>query len=225
MRTKNTPEINVYWFLSLLFCTIVLLGNVLALKITTLFGFITPAGMICFPITYALGDIITDIYGYKACKRIIITSLVMLSLFVGLLSFSRLLPNNCLSGQCEAYNSIFSMSFRVFAGTVAGYLTGELLNSRTMSFLKYFLNGKDYTMRAIMATATGITIDSVVFNLVAFGGIIPWADFLGFMGQQVLLKFSFCVVLSFLSKVVIVLIRRHEGIDVYDNYRWIDKYT
>jgi uncharacterized integral membrane protein (TIGR00697 family) len=224
MATKKIDSsINAYWLLSILFSTIVLVGNILAIKTTSLFGLLTPAGMICFPITYALGDIITDTYGFAACRRVIITSLMMLLIFILLVNAATQLPNECSDNVCESFNAIFSVSLRLFLGTVAGYLTGELLNSKIMSILKFMLQGKVYITRSILSTSMGIAIDSTVFNIVAFAGTMSLGSLAHFALSQIILKFSFCVVLSIASKPIILAIRRIEKVDHYDNYRWFDK--
>lgn len=220
-KTNASP--NTYWLLSILFSSIVLIGNILAIKTTSIFGLLTPAGMICFPITYALGDIITEIYGFSAFRKVVITSLGMLFIFIVLMKIATALPAQCDNNICDDFNMMFALSPRLFFGTVAGYLTGELLNSKIMSILKFLLHGKVYITRSIFSTSIGIIVDSTVFNLVTFLWLMPVTQLMSFTAHQIVLKFSFCVFLSFVSKPVIVILRRVEKLDCYDNYRWFER--
>lgn len=229
MQTKKNETIKLGWYpyLCSTFTAIVIAANVFALKITNVFGFLTPCGMLCFPFTYSIGNVITEIYGYPAARRLIYISLFNLIGFYALLYFViHLTPTPGWTLQKE-FSDIFSMSFRIFMGTIAGYLGGELINSKALSILKYITVGRIFIPRAIASTIVGVTTDTILFNIVAFYGVYPLKYLVSFTFQQYFLKIGFEMVGSILAYFLVIYIKKSEKINVTDDYsyKWIDRFS
>ena len=212
--------------LSSIFSMIVIAGNIFALKFTTIGPFSTPAGMICFPFTYTLGDIITEIYGYSIARKVILMGLFNLVLFYIFLKLVIALPPASFWHLQKEFEAVFGLSSRILLGTIVGYLSGELVNSRILSFLKYITQGNIFVPRAVASTIIGVTTDTLFFNIAAFLFIIPFSILLPFILQQYLLKICFEIVGAFAAGFIVKKIKKTQKIDIIDPYpfKWIEKY-
>ncbi len=225
---KNTPlkTSNYYIYFCSLFTTIVIAGNIFALKFVKIGFLSTPAGMICFPFTYSLGDIITELYGFNAAKKVILMGLLNLIIYIILLNIVIWLPQSSDWPLNKEFDHLFSISLRIVLGTILGYLIGELINSKILSILKYITDGNIFLPRSIISTIIGVTVDTIIFNMVAFIAIIPLTKLMSFIFEQYILKLSFELFGSLMASIIVAYIRKREPLDIIDNYsyKWIDKY-
>ena len=62
-----------FWFVVIasLFVTCLLTANIIAVKLIVLFGFLVPAGIIIFPLSYLFGDVLTEVYGFGAARLVV----------------------------------------------------------------------------------------------------------------------------------------------------------
>ena len=92
-----------------------------------------------------------------------------------------------------------------------------------MSKMKIATCGRGFSLRAILSTVAGESIDSLLFFPLALGGVVPSAELLKLMLWQVLLKTAYEVVALPVTTRVVRWLKAHEGVDVYDNgidYKW-----
>lgn len=216
---------SIYPYLCSLFTAIVIAGNVFALKVVNLGILSTPAGMICFPFSFSIVDIVTEVYGDKTAARFIHTGLINLVIFIVLLQMVLMLPSETTISSQTEFNNVFNLSWRIFLGTIAGYYFGEKINSKCLSFFKFITDGAAFLPRSISSTIIGITVDTIFFNLIAFAGEIPTDKLVPFISKQYVLKIFFAWMGAYLVSKVIPYIKRKEKSDVLDkyNYKWAEK--
>src|SRR3990167_8353775 len=207
--------------LSSIFSMIVIAGNIFALKFTTIGPFSTPAGMICFPFTYTLGDIITEIYGYSIARKVILMGLFNLVLFYIFLKLVIALPPASFWHLQKEFEAVFGLSSRILLGTIVGYLSGELVNSRILSFLKYITQGNIFVPRAVSFPILFVSTHTLFFFFSSSFSIL-----LPFILQQYLLKICFEIVGAFAAGFIVKKIKKTQKIDIIDPYhfKWIEKY-
>lgn len=217
---------SMYPFLNALFILFIICGNIFALKLTTIFGLVTPAGMICFPFSFTIIDIITEVFGYQAAKRVIYNGLFGLVIYLILLqTILSMDPAPQWSGN-ENFTAVFALSGRLMVATIAAYLISERINSQCLSVMKFIYRGKFYLQRSLAATFIAVIMDTVIFNLVAFSFIFPWDILLTITLNQIVLKLSFEGIGSTLVSLFINKIKLSERMDIIDQYRhrWIDTF-
>ena len=228
MNQKHISLINVtssaFPYLLSVFCSIIILGNIYALKITTIFGMLTPSGIICFPFTFSICDIITEAYGSKAADRAIKTGLgVLIIYFISLQLVTFLEPAPGWQNQ-HAWETIFLSSPRIIAGTFVAYYLGEKVNSQLLAFLNYIFNGKFFLRRSLASTFSGVFIDTLVFNFIAFFGSFPIKYWVIFTFQQLILKMIFEFIGSLLASLIVPSIIKNENLDPIKPGRWMERY-
>ena len=173
-----------------LFVTLYLVSNVMAVKIVSIFGFFYfDAGTITFPFAYMLGDVLTEIWGYRISKRVIYLSLMCNIVLVLCTNIGIWMPSpDYLDETAQAYNHIFAYVPRIVLGSLTGFLLGELSNAYIMERMKEWTRSKHMWLRTIGSSMVGYVFDSVPFVLIAFYGTVSTEDLLKMMLLQYVLK-------------------------------------
>ncbi|MBO7291272.1 MAG: queuosine precursor transporter [Bacteroidaceae bacterium] len=173
-----------------LFVTLYLVSNIMAVKVIGLFDlFYFDAGTITFPFAYMLGDVLTEIWGFRTSKRVIYLTLVCNILLVACTQVGVWLPSpQYLSETATAYNHIFNYVPRIILGSLAGFLCGELSNAWVMERIKIRMKGRKLWIRTIGSSAVGYIFDTVPFVLIAFAGVVSTQDLLYMLAFQYVSK-------------------------------------
>jgi uncharacterized integral membrane protein (TIGR00697 family) len=206
-----------FLIITLLFVTCLVTANIIAVKLISIFGFILPAAIVIFPISYIVGDILTEVYGYSRARQVIwlgflCNLVVVLAIFIGQL----LPPANFWDGQ-QAYERILGYTPRVLLASFIAYLVGEFANSAVLAKMKILTKGRWLWTRTIGSTLVGQGLDSLIFISVAFWGTIPNTALLTTVLTQWLVKTAYEAIITPLTYLIVNWLKRIEGVDVYDN--------
>lgn len=202
--------------MAMIFVTMLLISNTIAVKIISIGGFILPAGIICFPIAYIFNDVLVECYGYKKTRRVIWWGFFCLGIMSGFYWLASVLPPAAFWNEQPAFQKFFQFAPRIAAASFVAYLVGSFLNAAVMSRMKVKMKGKHLWMRTIGSTIIGEGADSVVFNFVAFLGVfgIKHVAFIALSGF--VLKTVYEVIATPVTYIVIGWLKRIEGVDIYD---------
>lgn len=201
------------------FVAVLLISNVVGLKVFRVAGLIFDGGALIFPISYIFGDVLTEVYGYKACKRVIWQGFFWLVIFNLLLFACKLLPAEPSwdDGRREAaFQLFFENSGRLVAAGILGFFWGEFANSFVMAKLKIYTNGKHLWTRTIGSTLVGELIDTALFCIVAFAGILPVSELVNYTMTGYVYKTLVEVIMTPITYKVVAFLKREEGQDAYD---------
>lgn len=199
------------------FVAILLLSNLIgAAKLATLGGWTFGAGIMFFPISYVIGDVLTEVYGYANARRCVWAGFVAL-VFMAFMSWVvvALPPANGWDGQA-AYESVFGSTWRIVAASVIAFWAGELVNSFVLAKMKILTAGKQLWTRTIGSTVFSQAVDSLIFYPIAFLGIWSTSQVLTVMVTNWLLKVLWEALLTPVTYAVVGWLKRREGVDVYD---------
>ncbi len=165
---------NALMIVTALFVTLYLVSNIMAVKVIGIAGiFYFDAGTITFPFAYMLGDVLTELWGFHTAKRVIWATFVCNIVLVICTQVGVWLPSpEYLSQTAEAYNHIFSYVPRIVAGSLTGFLLGELSNAWVMEKIKIRMNGRRLWVRTIVSSMIGYLFDTLPFVLIAFVGVV-----------------------------------------------------
>jgi queuosine precursor transporter len=204
------------------FVTILLLSNVIgAGKIAAVplpgggewaFG----AGILFFPISYVIGDVLTEVYGFARARRCIWAGFAGL-VFMALMSVVvvALPPAGSWHGQ-EAYRQIFGQVPQIVFASILAFWAGEFVNSYVLARMKIWTKGRHLWSRTIGSTVAGQGVDSLIFYPIAFFGAME-AETIVWLGlTQWGLKVAWEAILTPATYAVVGWLKRREGVDVYD---------
>ena len=204
------------------FVTILLLSNVLgAGKVATVdlpgigdwpFG----AGILFFPISYVLGDVLTEVYGYARARRCIWAGFCAL-LFMAFMAWVvvALPPAATWEGQA-AYEAVFGQVPRIVFASIVAFWAGEFANSYVLARMKVWTKGRHLWTRTIGSTFVGQGVDSLIFYPLAFYGVWDTGTLLLVLLTQFALKVGWEALLTPVTYAVVGWLKRREGIDAYD---------
>ncbi len=176
------------------------------------------AGILFFPVSYVLGDILTEVYGYARARRCIWAGFAAM-LFMAGMSWVvvALPPAQGWTGQA-AYESVFGQVPRIVFASMTAFWAGEFVNSLVLARMKVWTEGRHLWTRTIGSTIAGQGVDSLIFYPLAFYGAPDWpvAALGAVMLSQFVLKVSWEALLTPVTYAVIGFLKRREGIDVFD---------
>ena len=199
-----------------LFITCLITANIIIVKQISIDGIILPAAIIIFPLSYIIGDILTEVYGYKQARRVIWLGFLCNLVAVVAIWIGKVLPPAPVFEAQGAYESILGSTPRFLLASFTAYLAGEFTNSFVLAKMKIITKGRWLWTRTIGSTLVGQGVDTVVVLTVAFAGVLP-LPVLGIMIlSHWLVKSVYEAVATPLTYVVVGYLKRKEGIDAYD---------
>jgi len=176
------------------------------------------AGVLFFPVSYILGDVLTEVYGYANARRVIWTGFAAL-LFMAFMAWVvvALPPAAGWNGQ-EAYESVFGSTWRIVAASMTAFWVGEFANSFVLAKLKILTKGRCLWTRTIGSTVVGQGLDSLIFYPLAFYGMAGWPpeQLWQVVISQWFIKTSWEALLTPVTYVVVGFLKRREGVEVFD---------
>jgi uncharacterized integral membrane protein (TIGR00697 family) len=161
------------FFFGIALATFLITTNIMALKFFEVAGVKFGAGMLFFPFCLITGDIVTEVYGFRKTRQIIVASLLAYMFFMLSSQMVVALPPASEWSLQESFEKIFRQAPRVFVAGCLAYLAGELSNSYVMAKLKAKTDGKYFWYRAMVSTVVGQTANTFVFQFIAFLGVMP----------------------------------------------------
>lgn len=206
-----------YDFMMAAFVAILLLSNVIgAAKPAQIWGFTFGAGILFFPLSYLLGDILTEVYGYARARRCVWAGFAAM-LFLAFMSYVvvALPPAPGWTGQA-AYESVFGQVGRIVLASITAFWAGEFVNSFVMAKMKIATQGKYLWTRTVGSTFFGQGVDSLIFYPLAFLGVWEMATVLQVLVTNWALKVLWEVLLTPVTYAVVGFLKRREGVDVFD---------
>lgn len=169
-----------YSLLAMLFGAMLITSNIASSKLASFFGITVTGGFICYPLTYVLGDIITEVYGYKRARQLIWGAIICnLSLAFFIQLTIALPPSEYWHNQNE-YSSVLSVVPRIIISSLIAYGIGEFINSYVIAKLKILCKGSKLLTRILSATFISVTLDTFIFVTLAYSGIMPFVNLIYF---------------------------------------------
>lgn len=207
-----------FWFvvIAAVFVTCLITANIIAVKLILLFGFLVPAGIIVFPLSYLFGDILTEVYGYGAARQVIWLGFACNLLAVIAIYLGGIAPAAPFWQQQAAYDTILGFTPRLLLGSFVAYLVGEFTNSFVLAKLKIATQGRWLWTRTIGSTLIGEGLDTLIFISIVFWGIIPPQLMLQAILTQWIFKVAYEVVATPFTYLVVGFLKRRENLDTYD---------
>lgn len=207
-----------FWFVvvAAVFVTCLITANIIAVKFILFLGFLVPAGIIVFPLSYLFGDVLTEVYGYGATRLVIWLGFACNLLAVIAIYIGGIAPAAPFWKDQSAYNTILGFAPRLLLASFIAYLVGEFTNSLVLAKLKIATRGRWLWTRTIGSTLVGEGLDTLIFISIAFWGIIPANMMLTAILTQWIFKVTYEIVATPFTYLVIGFLKRRENLDTYD---------
>jgi len=206
-----------YSLITGLFTASLLISNVLDTKIFMLGSLALPAGIILFPIAYLFGDILTEVYGYAASRKVIWTGFISLLLMVFTFQIAKLLEPAPFWEHQKAFEDVLGQVPRIVIASITAYFLGEFTNSFTLAKMKLKSIGKRMAWRFVISTIFGEFVDTAIFVLIAFSGNMPFTAMVSVTLSAWAFKVIWEIIALPFSLPLVNWLKKSENEDYYDN--------
>ena len=206
----SKPRTGNYDLIVVLFCGLLLISNIGATKLIQFGPIITDGGAILFPMTYILGDVLSEVYGFKRAKRAILMGFGLSVLASLTFYLVQIAPAADAYENQAAFEAVLGFVPRIVLASILGYLAGQLLNAYVLVKIKERTQERKLWLRLIGSTVVGELADTLVFCTVAFYGVITGGEFLSYVITGYVYKVLIEVVFLPITYPVIALVKRHE---------------
>lgn len=199
-----------------IFVAVLLISNTTSTKILKLSFLTFDGGTLLFPVSYIFGDILTEVYGYRRSRRVIWTGFFCLLVMVVFYALVGYLPAAGEWQHQAAYMAILGIVPRISLASLIAYFAGEFSNSYVLARMKIWTEGRWLWTRTISSTLVGEGIDTLLFVIIAFAGILPPSLLASVMLSNYVFKVGIEVILTPLTYRLVKFLKVKEQEDFYD---------
>lgn len=215
---NNRQPVNFRYFdiIMALFVAVLLISNLASTKIVSMWMFTFDGGTILFPLSYIFGDILTEVYGYQRSRKVIWTGFGAALLMSLVLWVVQELPPATDWTNQQAYESLLGFVPRIVLASLVAYFGGAFSNAFLMSKLKIKTKGKFLWIRTIGSTLVGEGIDTAIFCMVAFYGVLSNELLISIIISNYIFKSGVEILFTPLTYAIVNFLKKREKVDVYD---------
>lgn len=221
-KRQNTVSV-LFMIFSILFCVCLITANILETKQIQILSVSLTGGLIVFPVSYIINDCVCEVWGYSKARMLIWLGFAMNFFFVMVGALCDAIPGAPYWDNEEGFHAIFGLAPRIAAASFIAFICGSFINAYVMSKMKIASNGKNFSLRAILSTVAGESIDSLIFFPLALSSVVPAKELILLMVWQVILKTVYEIIALPITIHVVKALKKYEGEDVYDegiSYGW-----
>ena len=208
-----------------LFCVCLITANVLETKQLSFGPVNLTAGIIVFPVSYIINDVVCEVWGYSRTRMLIWMGFAMNFFFVIMGAIADWIPGADYWDGDTGFHQIFGLAPRIALASFIAFICGSFTNAYVMSKMKLSSQqnrgaqsfARSFSLRAVLSTVFGEGVDSIIFFPLALGGVIPWEEMPSLMISQVTLKTAYEIVVLPLTIRVVEFTKKHDHEDVFDH--------
>ena len=206
-----------FMIFGMLFTVCLIVANIVGQKLITVGGIDVTAGLLIFPVTYIINDLIAEVWGYRKMRLIIWTGFLMNFLVVLIFRISIWAPASHNFMNQQAFELVLRSTERITVASFIAFLFGSFLNAYVMSKMKILQHGRHFSIRAVASTIVGEGADSLVFFTIAFSGILNRHQLLFLILTQTALKTGYEIIALPLTNYIVKKVKKIENTNAFDN--------
>ncbi|MBR6459452.1 MAG: queuosine precursor transporter [Actinomycetaceae bacterium] len=211
--TDSTRHYRAYDIVAVFFVAFLLLSNIAATKTIGIGPLIFDGGAILFPLTYILGDVLSEVYGFHKARRVIILGFA--ASLLGSLTFwlVQIAPPAAEYENQEAFAAVLGVVPRFVIASMIGYLAGQLLNSWVLVRIKERWGAQHLWARLLGSTVVGEMADTALFCVIAWAGVMSWGSIANLAIVGYFYKVAVEAILLPVTYAVIRRVKKYEGVE------------
>ena len=217
IKKRKTMVSVLFMYFSIIFTVCLIASNILETKQMVFGPLHLTGGLLVFPISYIVNDLVCEVWGYRRAGILIWTGFITNFCFMALASLVDAIPGAPYWDNDVGFHSIFGLAPRIALASFVSFLAGSFVNAYVMSRMKISYKGKHFTLRAIVSPIWGEGADSLCFFPLAFYGVLPDEELPLMMLSQLILKTVYEIIILPVTIRVVRWVKEYEGEDVYDH--------
>lgn len=203
--------------ISMFFITIMLASALAVHRVFMLGPFVEPGGILLFPLTYFISDIIAEVYGYKISRQILWYGLSCQFAFALMMSFVMHLPAAPFWHGQVAFDTVFGPLLAYCIATTIGMFIGDFCNIYIISKWKILLRGKWFWLRSLGSTSIGEGVFTIVALYSIFGELSAQHMALKLVFDAYILKLIYGCFLTIPATILVTILKKIENTNIYEN--------
>jgi uncharacterized integral membrane protein (TIGR00697 family) len=197
--------------------TFLLVSDFTGARVIGILGVGVSVTVLYFPLTYLIGDLLTEVYGYARSRRVIWISMAC-SIAGSVIAAGQLaVPAAAFFDHDAAYGAVFSVSLQTAVAGLVAFFAGDICNSYVLAKMKIWDQGRRLWARFVASTVTGEGVNTIFFYGIALHGLLPrrllWLSVLVGWSAKIAVE----LLLLPLSYAVVRSLKSTEGVDYYDH--------
>lgn len=206
MKTSLTSE-KLLVITAALYCCCLIVSNTIAGKTFDFFGIASlPCAVVIFPVVYIANDLLTEVYGFKTARTVILTGFAANLIAVAAYAATIALPSSAFFAGQDAFSAVLGNTPRLLLASFAAYLVGSFANAKVMQVMKGWDDDK-LMLRCISSTLVGETLDATIFIVIGFAGTMPVVALFTMVVAQAAFKTVYEVIVYPVTRKVILVAR------------------
>ena len=205
-----------FMVLGMLFTVCLIVSNIVEQKLIQIGPVEATAGLLIFPISYIINDLIAEVWGYRKVRLIIWNGFLMNFLAIVIFRLSIMVPGSDNFSHQDAFALVLGNTERIVASSFVAFLFGSFLNAFVMSKMKILQRGRGFSVRAVVSTLVGEGADSIVFFTLAFSGVISTGDLIALILTQTAMKTGYEILALPITNVLVKWVKKKEEVHVFD---------
>lgn len=185
-------------------------------KMISIGNILVPGAIFLFPLSFAIADVITEVYGYKVARQVIWSGIICGLIFCFSLTIVSKLPPPDFWHLQKSYDDVFGLLLRAYSAVTLGNFAGLFINIYIISKWKIIMGGKYFWFRSLCSIAIGELIFSIVGAIVGFTGVEPSSKVLWLMFDGFAFKMAYALIALWPSVLLARILKHTENIDTYD---------
>ncbi len=204
----------IYLTLSAIFVTSLLVADVIAGKFFVIGGLEVSVGVIPFPITFLLTDVVNEYYGRKGARLLTGIGAAMLVFAFAMIFLARALPTGEHSPVPKAaFDGVFGISYKFFAASLTAYLVGQVADINAFHLTKRITHSRLLWLRATGSTAVSQLFDTAIVNAAALAGVLAAGEIVKVAFWSYVYKMAVAVLLTPLLYAIHELLTKRWGLE------------
>ncbi len=220
-RSFKYYDLMLVGFVTVLLCSnLIGAGKAAQIELPILGTMVFGAGILFFPISYAFGDILTEVYGYAYDRRAVwcgFAALIFAAMMSQVVIHLHPAPGEYNQHLQEGLESVFGNTWRIVFGSIVAFWSGSLVNAYVLAKMKIYFNGRHLWFRMIGSTALGELVDSSLFYMLAFYAIWPTEQVVKVAIVQYILKTSWEILAVPVTYKIVAFLKQKENEDYFDH--------
>lgn len=194
---------NLYTNLAVAISLIIVMANIAANKLTTVFGVAVDCGFVFFPLTYLIVDIANEKFGQKQAEHLLWYGFFASFAMSFAIFIIKIMPEFHAWKNGEALDKFFALSFRISFASLSSYLVGLYLNTNIFTYLRTKYKAQGIIMRFFLSTLGGSFVENALFYLLAFSGLLSFEMLVMMAITQYFIKVVYNLIFSIIAVKII----------------------
>jgi len=207
-----TKPIRLFILLNGIFLTFLIMAEVTGAKLFSSFGYTLTIGVIPFPITFLVTDILNEYYGRRGVRYTTFLGMAMILLAYMLIVIDVQIPATNDSPVDDAsFEKVFANSGLIIIGSITAYLIGQLIDINIFHYLRLKTKGKYIWLRSTGSTIASQLLDSFIVIFIAFGAKLPFEKLISIASNNFFYKMLVAIAITPLIYLCHKLIEKYLG--------------